>query len=425
MSREAMIAKMESLLGTAGRPNVATRWYAARNGSQFLNAAWCNMAITWAAAQSGNHKAVCFGTDYAWTVAHAQRFQREGRWRTDVAGIARGDIVFFDWAYTNNVAAIDHIGIVTQVVGSKVYTIEGNTANRCARRVRDASTIVGYGRPAYAAVPAPAPAPAAPAPKPQASPAQPASFTPPFPAGLRPDSSRPSARTLQVALKKAGYMAASVPFADNYGPRTQAAVAAFHKANPQFAERPNDPAIGPMGWAELHREAYAKSGATQPAPPPAPAPKPPAAAPGEPAHDYRRTTYGGRTVNQRTKVMLEQAAERFGGTFRLSQGSYSTGVAASAGTHDGGGVVDIASSSNTLLKALRQVGFAAWVRSPAEGFSWHIHACAIGDREMAPGARSQVSAYFNGRNGLRGNGPDSAPASVGRPMPAWASKYRP
>jgi LysM repeat protein len=464
--REDMIKKCESFLGTVGRPNEATRWYAARNGSYYADAAWCDMFITWAAYHSGNYEAVCHGKDYAYTVYHAQRFQQAGEWHTDTAGIQRGDIVFFDWDGTNSVGAIDHIGIVTDVNGRDVLTIEGNTSDRCARRVRDASTIVGYGRPKYeVATPPPGTTPRqtweytvvagdtlsklaqrfgvdvddiaelngirnvnviaigqkllipgrppAGTPTPPPPPPPPPVYAPPaFPAGLKPDSSSPSAKPLQKALKAAGYMAQSVTLADNYGPVTQTSVKKFHAANPSFGSA-TDGAIGPLGWAELHREAYGGTGTT-------PTPTPPPADDDEPAHDYRRVTFGGKTVNVRTKVMLEAA-----GVTSLSQGSYNAGgVAASAGTHDGGGVVDIPSSSTTLLKKLREVGFAAWIRTPAEGFSYHIHACAIGDREMSSVARNQVKSYFNGRNGLANNGPDSAPASVGRPYPAWAAKYR-
>lgn len=142
---------------------------------------------------------------------------------------------------------------------------------------------------------------------------------------------------------------------------------------------------------------------------------------GEPAHNYTRTTWSGKTINIRTRDMLREAERLSGQTIRLTQGSYNRGgVAASAGTHDGGGVVDIASSSTALVQALRKAGFAAWLRTPAQGFSYHIHACAIGDREMAQGAKNQVQAYFNGRDGLARNGADTNPP---RPWPAWANKY--
>lgn len=66
-----------------------------------------------------------------------------------------------------------------------------------------------------------------------------------------PNHSSPSAVPLQQALKKKGYMPSSVVENPNYGPKTQAAVAAFHKANPQFAESSYDVVIGPKGWAFL------------------------------------------------------------------------------------------------------------------------------------------------------------------------------
>lgn len=238
---------------------------------------------------------------------------------------------------------------------------------------------------------------------------------PAYPAGLRPWAWKPSAKGLQKALKAAGYMRKGVTLSDVYGPLTQAGVRSFHKANPQYGV-PSDGAIGPRGWAHLHEEAY---GVTV------------ERAPGEPVHDYGRVTYGGMTVNKRTRTLLIRAEVKLGGKFTLSQGSYSTGVSASAGTHDGGGTVDISVSglsAKTRLEAvtaLRTVGFAAWLRTPAEGFSYHIHAVAIGDREASASAVKQVVQYFEGKNGLRGHGPDSAPASVGRPIPEWAERYRP
>ncbi len=150
-----MIAQAEKSLGLR-EPNHIQRWYADRNGSAFrYNFAWCNAAITYWAVQASEHESVCFGTDYAYTVWHAQRFKAAGQWTVDVKGIRRGDIVFFDWAGSNGIGYIDHVGIVTGVSGHNVHTIEGNTENVCARRIRTASTIAGYGRPKYKAAPKP------------------------------------------------------------------------------------------------------------------------------------------------------------------------------------------------------------------------------------------------------------------------------
>ncbi|MDT0381444.1 LysM peptidoglycan-binding domain-containing protein [Streptomyces sp. DSM 42041] len=146
---EAMIRKAEGSLGMR-EPNAIQRWYEQRNGPAFRgNWPWCNAAVTYWAVQSGNHAEVCFGTDYAYTVWHAQRFKEAGQWHSGARGIRRGDIVFIDWAGSDSIGHIDHVGIVTGVSGSRVYTIEGNTANVCARRVRSEREIAGYGRPKY------------------------------------------------------------------------------------------------------------------------------------------------------------------------------------------------------------------------------------------------------------------------------------
>ncbi|MGW7197558.1 LysM peptidoglycan-binding domain-containing protein [Streptomyces chryseus] len=151
MSADSMIKAVERWIGT-GEPNAIQTWYRQRNGSAYAyNFPWCNATITRAAVESGEYEAVCFGTDYAYTVAHAARFKAAGQWHAGTKGIRRGDIVFFDWSGTNEIAKIDHVGIVTSVSGSLVYTIEGNTANVCARRVRTEADIAGYGRPKYKA----------------------------------------------------------------------------------------------------------------------------------------------------------------------------------------------------------------------------------------------------------------------------------
>ncbi|MCP9947293.1 hypothetical protein LUX33_01630 [Actinomadura madurae] len=56
--------------------------------------------------------------------------------------------MFFDWGATNNIGAIDHVGVVEKVLGGgRLQTIEANTGDAVKRRVRDAGVIAGYGRP--------------------------------------------------------------------------------------------------------------------------------------------------------------------------------------------------------------------------------------------------------------------------------------
>lgn len=153
-SAKGMLAEARKSLGMSGRPNAITEDYAARHGAEFLRASWCDMAITYWARRSGNAAAVLPGGDRAYTVWHAEDFQKAGRWYTGTtANVNRakpGDIAFFDWGSSNRVTAIDHVGIIEKVLGGgRVQTIEGNTGDACKRRVRASAVIAGIGRPAY------------------------------------------------------------------------------------------------------------------------------------------------------------------------------------------------------------------------------------------------------------------------------------
>jgi hypothetical protein len=142
-----------------------------------------------------------------------------------------------------------------------------------------------------------------------------------------------------------------------------------------------------------------------------------------PPEDYTRVEVNsGQTLNQRTFAMLAHAQELYGGEIELTgyaitQGSYSDAVAASFGTHSGGGAVDLSvlrrgtytvlwDDLELLIHALRVAGFAAWVRDFGELYadsSIHIHAIAIGDAELSPAAAEQLTGaagYFRGYSGL-------------------------
>lgn len=97
-------------------------------------------------------------------------------------------------------------------------------------------------------------------------------------------------------------------------------------------------------------------------------------------------------------------------TLDVTQGGYNRGgVAASAGTHDGGGVLDLVQVSDATIRLLREAGAAAWHRTPAQGFSHHTHLVLIGCPHVSSGAAHQVAEYRAGRNGLAGRGRDDGP----------------
>ena len=114
-------------------------------------------------------------------------------------------------------------------------------------------------------------------------------------------------------------------------------------------------------------------------------------------------------INLRTWAMLDETRVRlqFEEPLTVVQGSYHQS-STSAGTHAGGGAVDLtAFEADHKVHALRAIGFAAWHRTAIPGL-WeeHIHAVAIGDKEMSPAARLQVADYYAHRDGLADHGPD-------------------
>ncbi len=212
-----MLAEMTALIGTRGRPNEVTDWYAARHGREYRLAPWCDMTITLAAHNSGNVAAVLPGGDRAYTVDHARDFQKAGRWipgtTANVNAARPGDIVFFDWGFTDSIERIDHVGVVVRPVGGgSVLTIEGNTSDSCAQRTRNASVIAGFGRPAYA-TPPPAP-----------------TFTEALVKQLptlKPGDGGEHVQTLQALLIARGH---KITVDGDFGPATEAAVKALQKA---------------------------------------------------------------------------------------------------------------------------------------------------------------------------------------------------
>ncbi|MFC6087444.1 peptidoglycan-binding domain-containing protein [Sphaerisporangium aureirubrum] len=130
-----------------------------------------------------------------------------------------------------------------------------------------------------------------------------------------------------------------------------------------------------------------------------------------------RVSADGFVIDTRTRDMLAEAKRLLGRGLVLLQGSYNPGGdPTSAGTHDGGGVVDISvegmnpATRTAVVRVLRRVGFAAWTRSPDQGdWPWHIHAAAISDTDLSSQAQHQIGDYYLGLNGLSGRGPDDGP----------------
>lgn len=144
----------------------------------------------------------------------------------------------------------------------------------------------------------------------------------------------------------------------------------------------------------------------------------------------QRVTHDGATFNERTKAMLLESQRLSGVTFDVEQGSYNPGGdPTSAGTHDGGGAVDLyvdgmsRKERTEVVREMRKVGFAAWYRSPEQG-DWgpHIHAVALADPDLSEPARAQTGDYYLGKNGLADDRPDDGPKV--EPIRTWEGYQR-
>lgn len=137
--------------GTATKYGTWYNTYVGASGDYYPSAPWCAMFVSWCAEQAGIPKTIF--RRHSSTVNMASWYQNEnnpGSWH-DREGYTpkAGDLIFFDFGTNNNF--VNHVGIVTSVSGTKVYTIEGNTSDSVKSREYDLnySCIVGYATPAY------------------------------------------------------------------------------------------------------------------------------------------------------------------------------------------------------------------------------------------------------------------------------------
>jgi len=223
-----LIAKALSQEGTGEGKGGVTKygtWYATQvHDNAYKAAAWCDMFVSWCADQVGLGKVI---GRYAYTPSHAQWFADNGKWGQKPKV---GAIVFYDWGGSHNRAAIDHVGIVTKVRSDgRIQTIEGNTNDQVAQRVRDLSTVAGFGYPAYPG--------GTTAPKPSSTPR-------PL---LKYGATGTHVKYLQQRLNAKGYHLAVDGV---FGPKTRAAVRAFQAAH-KSAVVWVDGEVGPKTWTAL------------------------------------------------------------------------------------------------------------------------------------------------------------------------------
>ena len=116
---------------------------------------WCACFVSWCADQCGYIENGVI-PKYAGCVHGVNWFKERGQWADRTIDPTPGMIIFFDWDDPNGSSGSqdglsDHTGIVERVENGYIYTVEGNSHNRCVERRYPVGSyiIMGYGVPAY------------------------------------------------------------------------------------------------------------------------------------------------------------------------------------------------------------------------------------------------------------------------------------
>ena len=105
---------------------------------------WCAIFVSWCANECGYIDAGVV-PKFAGCVQGSRWFKERGLWQDRSYTPNPGDVVFFDWDDPGGFSGPqdglpDHVGIVERVENDRIYTVEGNSGDKCCQR----SYPVGY-----------------------------------------------------------------------------------------------------------------------------------------------------------------------------------------------------------------------------------------------------------------------------------------
>lgn len=108
---------------------------------------WCACFVSWCANECGYIEAGAVPR-FASCTAGSNWFKARDLWKPRGSTPNPGELIFFDWDVDG---LPDHVGIVERVENGTVYTVEGNSNDRCRQRSYSLgySGIFGYGTPNY------------------------------------------------------------------------------------------------------------------------------------------------------------------------------------------------------------------------------------------------------------------------------------
>lgn len=108
---------------------------------------WCACFVSWCANECGYIETGIIPR-FASCTAGSNWFKARDLWKPRGSTPNPGELIFFDWDADG---LPDHVGIVERVENGTVYTVEGNSSDRCRQRSYSLgySGIFGYGTPNY------------------------------------------------------------------------------------------------------------------------------------------------------------------------------------------------------------------------------------------------------------------------------------
>ena len=137
----AMVAVAQSQIGNVGGAPDWSWW------GYYDRVEWCAIFVSWCADQCG------YLDDGVLPKMEGVRpyvdwFIGRGQWQGRDYEPSPGDIIFFDW---ESDGLADHVGIVEKVENGLIYTVEGNTGDRCVenRYYLGSAPVYGFGLPLY------------------------------------------------------------------------------------------------------------------------------------------------------------------------------------------------------------------------------------------------------------------------------------
>lgn len=142
MNRSDVTSKASSFIKYWGNPNQFTKWYCKDNKTH----AWCGMFVKYVFKKSLKCDWLDKCSNFAYVPTIVSWAKKQKYWNSDYRKAKEGDLVIYNWKPAEK--HYSHVGIVKEVKGNTVTSIEGNTTsgirkNCVAKKNRNKKYVAG------------------------------------------------------------------------------------------------------------------------------------------------------------------------------------------------------------------------------------------------------------------------------------------